>query len=175
MSDTTATDRGQAKREYQRRWYEANRERIRERNAASRDRRRKYMQTWRETSRDRRREYKTANRDRDNEARRQRRAANREQALRYEAAVRERARTAVFDHYGWACACPGCGSTTRLCIDHIGGNGKQHRAELGIKGGSIPMYRWLIRNGFPEGYQTLCHSCNTSKGSGSACRLKHPA
>jgi hypothetical protein len=28
------------------------------------------------------------------------------------------------------------------------------------------MYRWLGDNGFPKGFQTLCLSCNDSKGTG---------
>ncbi len=35
------------------------------------------------------------------------------------------------------------------------------------------MYRWLIRNGFPEGFQTLCMPCNSSKRDGDRCRLGH--
>lgn len=81
-----------------------------------------------------------------------------------------RERDAVFGHYGRECAC--CGSTDRLNIDHITGGGDAHRVQLGIKGGS-PMYRWLIKNGFPEGYQTLCFPCNRSKHSGEHCQLKH--
>jgi hypothetical protein len=71
------------------------------------------------------------------------------------------------------CAC--CGATENLSIDHVDGSGNQHRAEIGITGGggSDQLYRWLIVNGFPSGFQTLCRRCNRSKGTGAHCRLNH--
>jgi hypothetical protein len=82
-------------------------------------------------------------------------------------------RAVVLAHYGRACAC--CGGTKRLTIDHIEGNGTQHRAELfgRPQGVTWQFYRWLIREGFPGGYQTLCGPCNSSKGDGDRCRLGH--
>lgn len=74
---------------------------------------------------------------------------------------------AVFGHYGRSCAC--CRSTKRLCIDHIANNGREHRAEVG----EHKVYRWLIAHGFPEGFQTLCGLCNSSKRTGTRCRLDH--
>lgn len=90
------------------------------------------------------------------------------------AAYRDKVRAKVFDHYGWSCAC--CGATERLTIDHVNGDGAAHRIELyGTdrgKGG-VPFYAWLVRQGFPPGYQTLCLSCNSSKQGGDRCRLDH--
>jgi len=70
---------------------------------------------------------------------------------------------AVFGHYGWACAC--CGTTERPTIDHISGGGSRF--------GGVQFYRWLVASGLPEGFQTLCLSCNASKSSGEQCRLDH--
>ena len=81
----------------------------------------------------------------------------------------EQDRTAVFAHYGLACAC--CGATEDLCIDHVNGDGGAHRAEIGT--GSATTYRWLVANDFPEGFQTLCMPCNRSKNTGPCCRLSH--
>ena len=83
---------------------------------------------------------------------------------------RERNRTAVFDHYGWACKC--CGSTDWLTIDHVAGDGQEHRAATGCGSGS-GMYLWLVKNEFPGGFQTLCWPCNNSKKAGDRCRLDH--
>lgn len=83
-----------------------------------------------------------------------------------------RMRTLVFEHYGTVCACPGCGATRDLTIDHVDGKGAEHRKELGI-GGGWPFYAWLIREGFPEGYQALCRSCNASKGAYESCIRWH--
>ena len=82
---------------------------------------------------------------------------------------RHRQRKQVFDHYGWACAC--CGTTDELTIDHVNGDGAEHRRSLGSGGNAI--YRWLAVNRFPHGFQVLCGPCNRSKGRGPACRLDH--
>jgi hypothetical protein len=83
----------------------------------------------------------------------------------------EALRAKVFDHYGWACAC--CGTSENLTVDHIHGDGAQHRAEIGP--GSDRIYYWLVSNDFPPGFQTLCNSCNSSKSDGERCRLNHSA
>jgi hypothetical protein len=74
---------------------------------------------------------------------------------------------AVLNHYGRTCAC--CGSTERLGIDHVNGDGQRHRQE--VPEGKF--HAWLIEHGFPEGFQTLCLRCNSSKRLSPACRLVH--
>ena len=86
----------------------------------------------------------------------------------------EELREAVFGHYGTVCAC--CGSSNDPTIDHVGGDGRGHREQLfnGGRGGhGSQLYRWLIKNGFPEGFQTLCRPCNGSKKEGDHCNLSH--
>lgn len=46
-----------------------------------------------------------------------------------------------------------------LTLDHINNDGAKHRRELGNKN----VYRWVRRNGFPEGFQTLCGSHQLKK------------
>lgn len=68
----------------------------------------------------------------------------------------------VFAAYGgYRCAC--CEETTVafLSVDHVENNGAEHRRMIG-KGGA-PTYRWLVKNGFPDGFQVLCHNCNIGK------------
>ena len=89
----------------------------------------------------------------------------REERLR----ARVRKREAVFDHYGRVCAC--CGSTENLTVDHVNGDGSAHRAKIGH--GSARLYRWLVVNGFPDGFQILCAPCNVSKGRRKSCRIDH--
>jgi hypothetical protein len=86
---------------------------------------------------------------------------------------RQRLRQQVFGHYGRSCAC--CGTAENPTIDHVNGDGSQHREELFGNGkqAGIRFYRWLVNNGFPEGYQTLCMPCNQSKSEGERCRLDH--
>lgn len=54
------------------------------------------------------------------------------------------------------CVCCGVQYLEFLAIDHIDGGGTQHRKEL--KGASV--YLWLRKNGYPDGFRVLCHSCN---------------
>jgi hypothetical protein len=77
------------------------------------------------------------------------------------AAIRDQ----VFDHYGRSCDC--CESTRVLHIDHVTGGGSAHRREL--KAQSVRFYDWLVKQGLPEGYRTLCAKCNWSKGRYGYC------
>ena len=70
---------------------------------------------------------------------------------------------------GWRCAC--CGETAPefLQIDHINNDGAEHRREIG--GGNATFW-WLIKNGFPEGFQVLCANCNYAKAHYGICPHK---
>jgi hypothetical protein len=100
-------------------------------------------------------------------------AANPGKSAEYAVAARERARAAVFAHYGKSCAC--CGAVENLNIDHVDGRGAEHRRELfgTARRAGYPFYFWLIRQGFPGGFQTLCWPCNKSKETGERCVLDH--
>lgn len=71
------------------------------------------------------------------------------------------ARDKVLEHYGKFCACCGEDERVFLAIDHINDDGAEHRRI--IKQNICP---WLVRNGFPKGFQTLCHNCNFAKSHG---------
>jgi hypothetical protein len=74
----------------------------------------------------------------------------------------------VMEHYSGGepkCECCGEDRLEFLCIDHVNGNGKQHRRELGHK----RIVDWLEMNGFPEGFRVLCHNCNLSHGFYGYC------
>ena len=79
---------------------------------------------------------------------------------------RQALRAAAIEHYGKTCAC--CGESTYefLCIDHISGGGNRQREQLGC---GRNFYSWLKRNGYPEGFRTLCHNCNQSLGYNGYC------
>lgn len=86
----------------------------------------------------------------------------------------------VFECYGgYRCACKACpysfgGTHFFFCIDHVNGGGAKHRARLrrqGVLGSTF--YEWLLREGFPSGYQVLCHACNQAKSlDGGVCPHK---
>src|SRR5450755_451648 len=83
-------------------------------------------------------------------------------------------RDQVFDHYGRECAC--CETTENLSLDHINGDGAEHRLEMFGASHYCDGARWLlwlIDNDFPDDIQVLCRPCNASKGKGDHCRLGH--
>ena len=73
---------------------------------------------------------------------------------------REGIRKAVIEAYGGTCAC--CANTfmAHLTLDHIDGSGAEERRQLGS---GQAVYRRLVRECFPEGYQVLCFNCNSAK------------
>lgn len=103
--------------------------------------------------------------------RRRYRSNNREQILLVDRKLRARRKLLVLTHYGkgaLACVCCGIQEIEFLTLDHIAANGADHRRELkeryhqNAPGGWF-IYKWLIDNGFPVGYQTLCFNCNVGK------------
>lgn len=88
--------------------------------------------------------------------------------------VREEKRQLCLIHYGGSppkCSC--CDETIYefLTIDHIHNNGKEHRKKIG--GAGINLYRWLIKNNFPDGFQVLCYNCNWGKFKRGECPHKN--
>lgn len=85
---------------------------------------------------------------------------NKEKVKIWDKAIYQRLREKVFDHYGWVCKCCGEIEPAFLTIDHVDNGGTQHRKEIG---GGTCFYRWLIKNNFPEEFQTLCWNCNCGR------------
>ena len=113
------------------------------------------MGECKECTKERRREYVANNykkvRNNDNKSCRSKRA---------------RVKEAVFVAYGgYVCAC--CGETEKsfLTIDHINNNGAAHRRSITGKRHSAGFhtYIWLVKNGFPDGFQVLCMNCQHGK------------
>jgi hypothetical protein len=90
---------------------------------------------------------------------------NNEHVRKLDRSWAHRRRQAVFDHYGHACACCGEDREAFLTIDHINGGGHKHLKSIG----GTKLYVWLYRNGFPEGYRTLCMNCNWALGIHGYC------
>lgn len=86
---------------------------------------------------------------------------NKDKLKAYTLSHNKRNREKVFDHYGRRCNCCGETGIQFLTIDHVNNDGSLYRKETGL-GSSF--YRWLIKNDFPEGFQTLCMNCNFAKG-----------
>lgn len=69
----------------------------------------------------------------------------------------------ILTHYGnGKCACVMCGESRIDClsVDHKKNDGYKHRKTIG---NGVHFYSWLIKNNYPEGYQTLCMNCQFVK------------
>lgn len=77
--------------------------------------------------------------------------------------MRKRLKNLMLQHYGNRCILCGENNIRLLGVDHINGKGDEHRKEIGQ--GAYTLYRWLIRNKYPDGFQILCGRCNTWKGN----------
>jgi hypothetical protein len=119
--------------------------------------------------------YRVANREKLAAADREYAKANPEKGAARSARYYSRLKAQIFGRYGDRCAC--CGATDNLSVDHINGDGPTQRREaLGRSydsGSTEPLYRWLVANGFPPGFQTLCRRCNASKWTLGSCRIDH--
>ncbi len=78
-------------------------------------------------------------------------------------------RREVIFHYGGKCAC--CGETQFefLTMDHVNGEGSIQRTRTGKDPSGSRLYRYLKRNGFPEGYRVLCANCNMAMSIHGQC------
>lgn len=96
---------------------------------------------------------------------------NRERKNGYAVLARAKIKKEIINHYGGEqCSCLGCEVTEIefLSIDHIAGNGNEHRRSIKKSPGEH-FYRWLKKNGFPAGYRVLCIHCNMALGTYGYC------
>lgn len=94
---------------------------------------------------------------------------NREKRLAQFRESYERSKIAVLAHYGNRCACCGESEALFLTVDHIDNDGHRFRKKNNDGIHNNVCY-WLVRNGFPEGFQVLCMNCNQGKHrNGGVC------
>lgn len=84
---------------------------------------------------------------------------NPERHTAHMAATRVKLKTAVMAGYGSKCTCCGEPTLEFLTIEHLNGDGRAHRDQLGTQG----VYRDIIRRGFPADYTVLCMNCNHAR------------
>ena len=73
------------------------------------------------------------------------------------------------NHYGPICKCCGENNIYILSIDHVHGNGKTDKK-------APYLYKYIIKNNFPNDYQILCMNCNWLKNNEDKpfCKVHHP-
>lgn len=82
----------------------------------------------------------------------------------------------VMIHYSngtMQCNCCGENHIEFLQIDHINCGKKRYNNETRCNNFyGLKLYRYLINNNFPNGYQVLCANCNFAKGAFGKCPHK---
>jgi len=73
--------------------------------------------------------------------------------------------------YGGRCACCGFDHPWYLTLDHINGDGGEHRTNG--NGAGYAFYRDAIKDFNPSRLQVLCFACNLNKSNRGACTLDH--
>jgi hypothetical protein len=83
------------------------------------------------------------------------------------AKIRRKLLKTIMDHYGAICACCGEKNPLFLTLDHKNNDGAEQRR---IMPGKETVFRWIIKEGFPESYQILCYNCNCGRHrNGNVC------
>jgi hypothetical protein len=75
-------------------------------------------------------------------------------------------RLQVFAGYGGCCNCCGEIEPLFLSLDHVTGDGGDHRAQ---RGNGVLVLLDVIKEGFPDRYQVLCYNCHMAKDFHGGC------
>lgn len=100
------------------------------------------------------------------------RAKDPERAREYDRKSRAKNKADLFAAYGNKCACCGEDRPQFLSLDHINGDGGEHRRRIG--GATVLIYRDVKKQGYPKDrYRLLCFNCNMAYGLYGKCPHKH--
>lgn len=78
---------------------------------------------------------------------------------------RREQKQSIINKYGGKCICCGEKYIEFLTMDHINGDGAQHRKKIG-RGN---LYKWIITHNYPNTFRVLCYNCNCSIGHYGYC------
>lgn len=122
----------------------------------------------RECLKEKNRKHYWANREKRSSRAKVLREQNREEHYAKKKSYYRKTRETVILHYGGKCACCGESDIRFLAFDHINNDGAKHRREIG----RTTISYWLRKNGYPKGFQVLCHNCNMAKAYYGTCPHK---
>lgn len=148
------------RREYMKKWCRENKEKVKEYY-------RKKRAEDPEKFRRRAKKFYHANREKVLEQRKQKRLGCPElgkKAADYHQRKKARVRSIALAHYGpdGRAACCRCGidDPDVLSLDHVDHSGAEHRRR---DPNARKLLFWVVANGLPPGFQTLCMNCNWKK------------
>jgi hypothetical protein len=176
-------------KEYSRRYYQKHKEKIKEYERKYRqeheEQLKKYRQEHKEEVRERHnkyckkyyqehkgqfREYHQEHKEERRESCRRYYQKHKEKRLVYNRDWWKKIRNKVLSYYSpgeLRCACCGEKNFGFLTLDHVNQDGAEHRRLVGRSNG---VYLWIIKKGFPPGFQVLCYNCNLGRArNGGVC------
>lgn len=141
------------------------------------DTQRRYRERHRDAINARKRAEYASNKDAHRLRTKAYREANRKSVYAYNRSWRRayysKLRAETVTAYGGRCACCGEREPRFLHIDHVHGDGRAHRAEVG---NSQTLCKWLKDRNWPRrGFRLLCANCNLGRQlCGGVCPHKLP-
>src|SRR5208337_3450121 len=97
------------------------------------------------------------------------RKTNRDRWNKLERARNFQLKTETINAYGGKCVCCEETEVKFLTLDHANGDGKNHRAKLGV-GAGVQFYAKLKKMSFPPcGLQVMCANCHQAKSKYGVC------
>lgn len=87
---------------------------------------------------------------------------------------RDNLRRLALEAYGGQCSCCGEKRSRLLAVARVDSTLPRLWTPAGQKVGGSRLYAWLRQNGYPSGFQVLCHNCNFARGHFGHCPHKGP-
>ena len=79
-------------------------------------------------------------------------------------------RAKILAAYGGFCKCCGENIPEFLELHHKNNDGHAHRKEIGAN--SEALYRWLVKNNFPDTMELICANCHNAESFYGGCPHK---
>lgn len=106
-----------------------------------------------------------ANRERERRRYHARTLSEKQLAKEHARTYNDKIKREALSHYGGPfCQCCGETEILMLALDHIDGNGAEHRRALtGTRSMPGSSYTWAKKNNWPPIFRVMCHSCNFAR------------
>ena len=124
-----------------------------------------YMQEWRRTHNAYIKKYYAEHKEKIQAANKKCYTENRSARLQNRHRKRWSLKLRVLSYYSQGTLrCNSCGEEDIkvLQIDHVNGDGNEHRRTIGLRSGTM-FYHWLEKQDYPKEFQVLCANCNLRK------------
>ena len=134
---------------------------------------REYRANNREQIKEYNREWQASNRERIKASRRDYEARNQERITSYQHKRRTDDNRELLELLGNECKCCGEAYLPALAVDHVNGDGAEHKKELRYNPSHSYFLKHLKAGTLKRPIQLLCHNCNIAKGTDLTCPCRY--